>query len=241
MITLCRNEDRRQVHKDHQDLWLTFLPRGPTGAKTDAFGILAAFDELRLAPGAVSELNASAGMEMLTYVYRGSYAQQDSAGSSGVVHAGEFQRMVLGIGVRRKERNPSLTHSAQIFRMTLHPSEAGLDSSHEQMRFPVAQRHNLLCIIASQDGRKKSLKILQDVLIYSSILDPGQHIMHELLPGRSAWLHVIRGEVLMQDVILKSGDGVGVTGEPSISITARDNCEILLIDLGPTKRPFVGF
>jgi hypothetical protein len=76
------------------------------------------------------------------------------------------------------------------------------------------------------------LKILQDALIYSSILDPGHHLIHELLPGRSAWLHVIRGEAVMQDIIIREGDGVGIHAEPSVSITAQEHSEILLIDLG---------
>ena len=102
--------------------------------------------------------------------------------------------------------------------------------------FRVAQRHNLLCVIASPDGRKKSLKVLQDALIYSSILDPGHHLVHELLPGRSAWLHVIHGETAMQEIILTEGDGAGVRIEPSVSITAQEDSEILLVDLGPEPR-----
>ena len=109
------------------------------------------------------------------------------------------------------------------------------------MRFPVALRHNLLCVIASPDGRKKSLKIIQDAFIYSSILDPGHHLVHELLPGRSAWLHVICGEAAMQEIILTEGDGFGVVVEPSLSVTAQENCEILLVDLGPKSRPFAGW
>jgi hypothetical protein len=233
MITLRRNKDRRHVQQDRQDTWLTFLcPNERATPAGDGFGALAALNEMLLQAGEVSAQVKGTGAEIITYVYRGVLAQEDSIGDSGVVHAGEFQRMVIGSGVRHKERNPSHTESAHIFRICMHPSEAGLDSAHEQTRFPVAQRHNLLCVIASQDGRKKSLKILQDALIYSSILDPGHHLIHELLPGRSAWLHVIRGEAVMQDIIIREGDGVGIHAEPSVSITAQEHSEILLIDLG---------
>jgi redox-sensitive bicupin YhaK (pirin superfamily) len=77
------------------------------------------------------------------------------------------------------------------------------------------------------------LHTLQDALIYSSILDPGHHPIHELLPGRSAWLHVICGEATLHDIVLTQGDGVGVTMEPLVSLTAQEHTEILLIDLGP--------
>ena len=44
----------------------------------------------------------------------------------------------------------------------------------------------------------------------------------------------------MQDIELSSGDGVGVTIEPSVSLTAQEPTEILLIDLGPASRPNEG-
>jgi redox-sensitive bicupin YhaK (pirin superfamily) len=147
--------------------------------------------------------------------------------------------MTIGGGIHHEEMNALRTDFAHIFRISLRPTEVGLDSAHEQKRFAVGQRRNLLCVIASPDGRKKSLRILEDALIYSSILEPGHHIVHELSPGRSAWLHVINGEVTLQNTILTEGDGVGVTIEPSVSLTAQENTEILLVDLGPTPRSFV--
>ena len=240
MITLRRNTERQHVQRGKQDIWQTFSSQECAGPASNGFGALTAFSEMRLPPGELSALNPDTGTEMITYVYRGVFAQEDSIGNSGVVHSGEFQRMIIGRRVRHKERNPSQTDSTHIFRISLRPSEAGLDSTHEQMRFPVAQRHNLLCVIASPDGRKKSIQILQDALIYSSVLDLGHHLVHELLPGRSAWLHVICGEVALQGIILTEGDGVGIALEPSVSVTAQENTEILLVDLGPAPRSLAG-
>jgi redox-sensitive bicupin YhaK (pirin superfamily) len=141
--------------------------------------------------------------------------------------------MTTGRTVRHKEANASRTEWVHFFRISLRPSRAGLDRAHEQKLFAAAQRHNELCAVASQDGRKGSLIILQNALVYSSVLDPGHHLIHELLPGRSAWLHVIHGEANLQDIILTQGDGVGVLNELSVSLTAQDNCEILLVDVGP--------
>jgi redox-sensitive bicupin YhaK (pirin superfamily) len=96
----------------------------------------------------------------------------------------------------------------------------------------------VLCVIASPDGRKGSLRIHQDAFIYSSILDPGVHLVHELMTGRSDWLHIMYGEATLDDIVLTQGDGVGVTIEPSVSMTVRENTEILLVDLGPTAELF---
>jgi redox-sensitive bicupin YhaK (pirin superfamily) len=239
MIRLRRNKERHHVRQGKYGVWNTFPPREPPGPHAGETGALVAFDEMRLPPGGVALPALRKEAELVTYVYKGALAQEDSKGSSGVVHGGEFQCMTSGRGVRRKETNASRTEWAHFFRISLHPPEVGLDRAHEQKRFSIAQRRNTLCVVAAPDGRKGSLRIRQDALVYSSVLDPGHHIIHELLPGRSAWVHVLRGEVAIQDFILGQGDGAGVTAAPSASFTARETSEILLIDLPdrPTKSP----
>jgi redox-sensitive bicupin YhaK (pirin superfamily) len=46
-----------------------------------------------------------------------------------------------------------------------------------------------------------------------------------------AWLHVVSGEATTGDLVLTTGDGVGVTDEPAVSLTAQEETEILLLDL----------
>jgi len=238
MITLRRATERRHVQRGKQDIQLTFDHRVRPGRSVDGFGILSDLVEIRLPPGGVSVHPPREEAEIVTYVYKGALAQEDSTGSSGVVHGGEFQRMTVGRGIRHKETNPSRTDWTHVFRISLRPSEVGLDCLHDQKRFAIAERHNALRVVASPDGRKGSLHILQDALIYSSVLDPGRHLVDELLPRRSAWLHVIHGEVTLQDLNLTQGDGVGVASEPSVSLTAQERSEILLVDLGPAPSSF---
>ena len=72
--------------------------------------------------------------------------------------------------------------------------------------------------------------------MYSAMLDPGQHVVHELSQGRRAWLHLVQGEVTIGDLVLTTGDGAGITAERAVSFTAREETEILLLDLG-VERP----
>ncbi|MHC5039267.1 MAG: pirin family protein [Planctomycetota bacterium] len=231
MIRLRRNSERLRTQHGKHESWLTFDPREPRDASAGDFGILTAINEMRFSPDGASATLPSEEAEILTYVYKGALAQEDSSGRSGVLYAGEFQYMTAVTGTRRRESNASRTDWAHVFRIFLLPAEVGLDHAQEQERFAAALRRNALCIVASPDGRKESLRIRQDVLIYSSVLAPGRHLIHELLPGRSAWLHVISGEVSLQDIILTQGDGAGVTTESSASFMARENTEILLVDM----------
>jgi redox-sensitive bicupin YhaK (pirin superfamily) len=239
MNKLLRNSQRRHVRRGKQEVWHSLFAEDLSDPLASGFGFLVAFDELRLPPGDSTEEHSDSEAEVLTYVYKGALSQEDTAGNSGVIHTGEFQRMSTGRCIRHKETSVSRSDWVHTFRISLRPSEIGIDREHMQKRFTEAQRRNLLCVVASPDGRKGSLRIHQDVLVCSAILDSGHHLVHELATDRTAWLHVVCGEATLNDLVLTLGDGVGVMNERSISLTVQENAEILLVDLGPANlRPW---
>ena len=232
MITVRRSKERRHDRRRGGEVWLTFSPRDRADPLADGFGTLESLEEDRLPPGAAVPLRPRRDAEIVTYVLEGTLAYQDSTGRSGVIRAGEFERITAGRGVRHEERNASRTDWAHVFRIWLRPKEPGREPDHEQKRFTAAERRDRLRVVASPDARQASLRIHQDVLIHSALLEPGQHVVHELSHGRSAWIHVVQGEVTLGDIVLTAGDGAGVTGERAVSLTARETASILLLDVG---------
>jgi len=231
MITLRRAKERHHIRRRKQEVWCTFSPEDREDPLADGFGALQSLNEERLPKGAGIPLKPCHDAEIITYVHEGSLAYEDSTGRSGVIHAGEFQRIPAGRRIRHSTTNASRTDSAHFFQIWLRLSQLGLDPSHEQKRFSVAERKGVLCVIASPDGRRGSLRTHQGAVIYSAVLDPGQHLIHEFSPQRSAWLHVVRGDATLGDVVLTTGDGAGVTAERAISLTARAEAEVLLLDI----------
>jgi len=231
MITIHRNAERHHTRSRRLESWRTFDPRDRSGLLADGFGPLELLDEGRLAPGADLPGYPHRDAEIVTYVREGSLAYEDSLGRSGIIGAGEFGRTTVGRGARHRERNASRTDWAHVFQIRLRPSQLELEPSHEQMRFSTAQRRGRLCVIASPDARRDSLRIGQDALVFSSLLDPGQHVVHQLQTRRSAWLHIAEGEVILGDEVMTTGDGAAVRTERAVSLTASEETEILLIDL----------
>ena len=232
MITARRATERHHEQNRKVETWLTFEPQDREGTPCKGFGNIENVKESRLAPGAGVPRSSGHDAEVLTYVCEGALAYENSLGVSGILQAGEFQRVTAGHGLRRSQTNASRTDWAHFFQIWLRPSEVDLDPGHEQKRFTAAQRRGGLCVVASPDARRGSLRIHQDALIYSALLAPGQHVIRELPPGRSAWLHMVQGEVTLGGFVLGTGDGAGVTAEPAVSLTAREESEILLLDLG---------
>lgn len=231
MITLRRATERQHDQRHKQEAWRTFCRSRGDDPLAKGFGALEVLDEDSLPPGASVARRAGHNAEIITYVRDGALAYEDSSGRSGVIQAGEFQRMTAGTLVCHGETNASPTDWTHVFQMWLRPVQGSRQPSHEQKRFSRAERRDGLCLVASPDARRGSLRILQDTLIYSALLGLGQHIAHEVSTGRSAWLHVVQGEVALDGVVLTTGDGAGVTDDRVVSMLAHEESEILLLDV----------
>ena len=232
MIQLCRADERRHSERRQQEVWFTFHPQHQTGQLADGFGSLSFLSEYRLRPGASVAPHPRNESEIVSYVREGSFECSKSSAPSTVTHAGDFLRMPLGHGTLYSEANPSRSHSAHVFQLGLQPSKEGTARAAEHKHFTTAQRRNVLCVVASLDGRKGSLGVGQDILIFSSILERGHHFAYDLPLGRSAWLHIVQGEGALGEIDLITGDGVGITAERAVSFTAHEDTEILLVDVG---------
>jgi len=235
MITMRRAAERHHARRLRRDIWLTFRADDHADPLAAGFGVLQVLNETLLPPGAAAAFHPHHEAEVVSYVLEGALAYEDSTGRAGVIRAGEFERRTTGRGVRYSETNPSRTDWTRVFQMALQPSRRALEPRQDQKRFSAAQRSGLLCAVASPDGRAGSLRIDPDVVIYSALLAVGQHLVHELAPGRCGWLHVVRGEVALVDAVLTSGDGAGVAAERVVSLTAREETELLLLDLAAAR------
>lgn len=231
MITVHRTEDRQHIRRSRRDVWLTLPPQSHPDPSRTGFAALERLREDRLPPGAGPTLRPPSACEIITYVLAGSILMKDSTGHSSVVLAGEFQRTAGDREVRHGEGNTSRTEWAHVFQVWLHPPEASHAPDREQRRFSAAERRGVWRMVAAPDGREGSLRVRADARIYSAILGPGQHLVHELPPRRCAWLHVVLGAVRLGETALTAGDGVGITAERGVSLTAAAAAEVLLIDL----------
>ena len=195
MITLRRAADRHHEWIQGQEYWSTFDESTALNSPPEAFGGLLALVENRIPPGAGGESRSRNGDDILSYVFRGVLVQEDAKGYTNLLQNGEFQRASAEGHRRLNERNASLQDPAHVFRFSLLATVPDLETSLEQKRFPIAERRGQLRIVASQDGRKDSLRIRLDALLYSSRLTAGQHRVYSIAPGCGVWFHVVEGEI----------------------------------------------
>jgi redox-sensitive bicupin YhaK (pirin superfamily) len=230
MLTLRRAQQRYDDRRGKQAIWLTFYAQAAADPFANGFGRLQLLDEIRLPPGAAVRPQARHDTETITYVLAGALAYDDSLGRSGVLQAGEFRCMAATRGARTSEANASHTDWTHLFQIGLHSSD-GSAWAPEQKRFSAAERRDVLRLIAAAAPRGGALRLREDASVYSALLQPGQHLVHDLGLERRAWLHVVTGEIALDGLVLTPGDGVGVAAERSVSFTARAAAEILLLDV----------
>jgi hypothetical protein len=228
-LEVRRSTRRRYQRQRAQETWSTFDPDA-----SDVGGAFSTFHNLvegRWEPRASGYRRASRmPVQLITYVRAGRITISDATGATSSLRAGEFERTFAELGVRYVETNPSHTHVAHVFRISLRASESSLDHCPGRRCFAEAERKQRPVLVASRDGHAGSLSLGQDVSIYSALLYPGQPMEHELAPGRAVWLHVVRGSVSVGTLALDGGDGVRVDF-PMVSVTSREHSELLVIEV----------
>lgn len=230
MKTVRRTEDRRCDRRSGREVWHTFFTTIDGDEHTERFGALEALDEDVRTKGARAVRHRHVDAELFTYVAEGVLRHEDTSGHAGVLSAGEFLRRRTYRGGHHVDANV-LGDPTRAFVLGLRAATGELAAELDQRRVSTAERRGRFRAVGALAPIAGAVRLQQDATIYSAVLDAGQHVAHALRPGRIAWLHVVRGAVRLDELTLLVGDGVGVTGERSIAVTALSASEVLLVDV----------
>jgi redox-sensitive bicupin YhaK (pirin superfamily) len=182
-------------------------------------------------PGAGFPTHGHRDMEIVTYVVSGALSHRDSTGGQGVIRRGEVQAMSAGTGIRHSEFNASHEEDVRLLQIWILPPRDGLPPAYEQKAIPDADKHNRLARVAGPEGSGAALPLHQDAFVYASLLDAGRSVGHPLRSGRGVWVQVVDGEIAVDGVAMKRGDGLAVEDTERIDIRAATDAEFLLFDL----------
>jgi quercetin 2,3-dioxygenase len=195
------------------------------------FRSLRVINEDVIAPGGSFPMHPHRDIEIITYVLEGALAHKDTMGNGSIIHPGDGQRMTAGTGVRHSEANPSPKHPAHLLQIWIEPDRKGYDSSYEQKPLCGIRKRGRLRLIVSPDAVDGSITIHQDAKFSVTLLGSGDEILHNVEPGRFAWLQMAKGLVELNSQILKQGDGAAISNEQKLTIRAAEDSEVLLFDL----------
>jgi quercetin 2,3-dioxygenase len=231
MITIRKSEERGRANHGWLDTHFTFSFADYFDPKHVQFRTLRVMNDDRVAGGGGFPTHPHRDMEIVTYVLEGALEHRDSMGNGSVIKPGDVQYMSAGTGVAHSEFNASETEPVHLYQIWMLPEKQGLKPVYDQKNFPDAEKRGKLRLVASPDGRDGSVKIRQDNELYSTVLNAGETVKHELKPKRHAYVQVARGSVTLNGKKLRVGDGAAISEEKALEFTGVENAEVLLFDL----------
>jgi quercetin 2,3-dioxygenase len=231
MMIVRKSKERRHIDNRGHKTWMTFDWENKADPLQNGFGVLKILNEEILPPGTGFILLTNKDMVIITYLREGVIIYKGPLEDADLMWTKEFHRTNVASDTQQYAFNASQTEDAHIFQSGFSPIGQILKPDGIKKLFTHAERQGTLKLIASPNGNEGSLTLRQNVKMYSAFIHKGNHLVHPLKHGRSAWLHVVNGGILMYDLNLQTGDGVGLSEESSVSFTAQMPTEILLFDL----------
>lgn len=195
------------------------------------FSVLRVINDDKIAPATGFGMHGHQDMEIITYMLAGELRHTDSMGNGSVIRAGDVQRMTAGTGVRHSEMNASEQTAAHLLQIWIEPAVLNLPPGYEEKNISLASKLNRWALIASPDAWDGSLKVHQDVTLCTTVLEAGHSLPLEVSAGRSAYMHVARGEIEIDGQRLGTGDALKADAATQLEMHARQESEVLWFDL----------
>jgi len=193
------------------------------------FGTLRVFNDDTLSPGAVWPLHPHKDNEVVTYCAGGEFRHADEHGVGGVLKKGWVQHTTVGRGMWHSEINNRPGEPMRFIQMWFLPKKHGLDPSVEQKNVEKKDRTNQFLPLVS-NSRPDALRIVSDAEVYSSFLQKGHTVKHEITKGWGAYLYVLEGgPVTVNGKTAPELTAVMAKHEGELEVTAGADAELLLV------------
>jgi quercetin 2,3-dioxygenase len=231
MLTLRKAQDRGYADHGWLKSFHSFSFAGYHDPRFMGWGNLRVINEDRVAAGMGFGKHGHRNMEIISYVLSGQLAHEDSMGNIKGIPPGDVQRMSAGTGVTHSEFNHAKDQTTHFLQIWIEPNVMEIPPSYEQKSIPSVEKQNKLCLIASPDGLGNAIKIHADARVYAGLFDGHQTQKLDLDLQRKAYVHLIRGSLHVNDILLSSGDALLIENENSLLIGDSKDAEVLVFDL----------
>lgn len=194
------------------------------------WGAIRVWNDDEIAPNSGFPAHPHKDMEIITYVRKGAITHQDSMGNTGRTVAGDVQVMSAGTGVRHAEYNLE-PETTTIFQIWIMPRADGGAPSWGAKPFPKGDRSGRFVTLASGfEGDEDALPIRADARVLGATIKAGESLTHSVGEGRYAYLVPAVGKIEIDGKPFDARDGAALTGGQTVTITAIEDAEIVLVD-----------
>lgn len=193
------------------------------------WGAIRVWNDDEIAPQSGFPPHPHRDMEIITYVRTGAITHEDSLGNRGRTAAGDVQVMSAGTGVRHAEFNAE-DEATTLFQIWVETDRPGAEPSWGMKPFPKTDRSGRFVTLASGDPSDEALHINADARVLGATVPARGAVTLELDPQRHAYLVASTGRIAVNGIEVAPRDGVAITGEARVEISAAEDAELVLVD-----------
>ena len=194
------------------------------------WGSLRVWNDDRIAAKSGFPPHGHSEMEIITYVRSGAISHRDSMGNEGRTEAGDVQVMSAGTGVQHSEFNVE-DEECTLFQLWIVPDKRGGEPHWGARQFPKGERSGQFVTLASgREGDDDALPIRADARVLGATVKAGESVTYQTAKSRYLYLVPATGRVKVEDTEAKARDGVAITDRDSVTITALEDAELVLVD-----------
>ena len=194
------------------------------------WGSLRVWNDDTIAPQSGFPLHPHNDMEIITYVREGAITHRDSLGNVGRTEAGDVQVMSAGTGVTHSEYNLE-DGPTRLFQIWIIPDQRGVRPGWGARPFPRGDRAGRFVVLASGfPDESDTLPIQSKARVLGATLRAGESVTYETATDRHLYLVPATGRIQIEDKVASARDGVAITAHDTITLTALEDSEIVMVD-----------
>jgi redox-sensitive bicupin YhaK (pirin superfamily) len=195
------------------------------------FGALRVLNDDTVSAGMGFGKHPHDNMEIVSIPLSGDLHHQDSTGRDEIIREHDVQIMSAGSGISHSEMNANKEKEVKFLQIWVFPKLKNITPRYEQKSFLPENRVNQILNVVAPDNNE-AIFINQDAWFslgnFSKDFSAGYQIKKS---GNGVYAFVLSGNVIINNQLLETRDGLGIWETDALNITASTDAEILLIDI----------
>lgn len=226
------HEAQTRGHANHGWLksWHTFSFANYYDPSRMNFGALRVINDDSIDGGTGFGTHPHRDMEIISVPLEGGLLHRDSEGNSYEIRKGEIQVMSAGTGIAHSEYNSSKENPAKFLQIWVMPKKLGIKPRYDQKSFDL--KMNELKLIVSPNAQEESLPINQDAYFTLGKFEQSKKFQYQVKDKRNGvYIFIIDGTLRINNHLLKTRDGVGLTEVSDIKFETESSVELLIMEV----------
>lgn len=196
------------------------------------FGVLRVLNDDTVSAGMGFGTHPHDNMEIISIPLEGDLEHKDSMGNTTVIKNGDIQVMSAGTGVKHSEYNKNSDKSVKFLQIWVFPNKKDVAPRYDQITLNKEDRVNKLQQILSPYANDAGVWIHQDAWFHLGAFDAGKSEKYTIKrKGNGAYIFVLSGKLKVNDQELGARDGYGIWDTESLTLSASEKAEVLVMDV----------